>query len=81
MKNLIIVLEGIGLNLKNVAFFEIYLLHFDEDYSMMNAVYATYFDADKRCYMYMFMYICICMYIFMYPFMYISIYVYKYVYI
>mmetsp|Transcript_14366 Transcript_14366/g.13865 ORF Transcript_14366/g.13865 Transcript_14366/m.13865 type:complete len:136 (+) Transcript_14366:245-652(+) len=48
MKNLVVVLEGCGLTLNNVAFVKIYLLHFDEDYSKMNEVYATYFDADKR---------------------------------
>lgn len=48
MKNLITVLEGCGLSLKNVAFVKIYLLHFDEDYQKMNDVYASYWSADKR---------------------------------
>jgi enamine deaminase RidA (YjgF/YER057c/UK114 family) len=82
MKNLMIVLEGIGLTLKNVAFVKIYLLHFDEDYSMMNEVYATYFDADKRCYICMCvcMYVCVCVCVCVYLCIYMYIYVYAYIY-
>ena len=40
MKNLVAVLSGCGLTLANVV-------HFDEDYERMNAVYATYFDPGR----------------------------------
>ena len=48
MKNLAMVLEGCGLGLPNVLSVRIYLLHFDEDYAAMNAVYASYFPPGKR---------------------------------
>jgi reactive intermediate/imine deaminase len=46
--NLRRVLEGIGLGLENVLQARVYLLHFDEDYARMNAVYATYFPPGRR---------------------------------
>lgn len=47
-KNLTTVLEGIGLGLGDVVAVRVYLLHFDDDYARMNAVYAGYFPADRR---------------------------------
>lgn len=46
--NLRRVLEGIGLDLANVVQARVYLLHFDEDYARMNAVYASYFEPGRR---------------------------------
>lgn len=48
MHNLQAVLTGCGLTLADVASVRIYLLHFDEDYARMNAVYATYFGEGRR---------------------------------
>ncbi len=48
MKNLDGVLKGCGLGLANVVQVRVYLLHFDQDYAAMNAVYASYFPAGKR---------------------------------
>jgi 2-iminobutanoate/2-iminopropanoate deaminase len=48
MKNLEGVLEGCGLGLPNVLQVRVYLLHFDEDYAAMNAVYASYFAPGQR---------------------------------
>jgi reactive intermediate/imine deaminase len=48
MANLCQVLDGVGLTLADVLVVRIYLLHFDEDYAAMNAVYATYFPAGRR---------------------------------
>ncbi len=48
MKNLEAVLKGCGLGLGNVLQVRVYLLHFDEDYAAMNAVYAGYFAPGKR---------------------------------
>jgi enamine deaminase RidA (YjgF/YER057c/UK114 family) len=48
MKNLSTVLNGLGLGLADVAAVRVFLLHFDEDYARMNAVYATYFPEHRR---------------------------------
>ena len=48
MHNLQAVLTGCGLTMADVASVRIYLLHFDEDYARMNAVYATYFAEGRR---------------------------------
>ena len=48
MKNLLAVLEGCTLGFDNVASVRIFLRHFDEHYERMNAVYATYFPAERR---------------------------------
>jgi 2-iminobutanoate/2-iminopropanoate deaminase len=48
MANLIAVLEGCGLTLGNVAAVRVFLRHFDEDYTRMNAVYAGYFPEGRR---------------------------------
>lgn len=47
MDNLIIVLEGLGLSLRNVAQARVYITHFDRDYDAMNNVYKTYFEEGK----------------------------------
>lgn len=48
MANLQRILEGVGLGLENVVAARVFLSRFDDDYRRMDAVYATYFDADKR---------------------------------
>ena len=48
MKNLETVLHGCGLGFEHVAAVRIFLRHFDDHYARMNAVYATYFPADRR---------------------------------
>jgi reactive intermediate/imine deaminase len=48
MKNLTMVLQGVGINLSYVVSVRIFLTHFYEDYEKMNAVYAGYFPANKR---------------------------------
>lgn len=45
--NLILVLEGIGLNLEHVVSARIFLTEFKRDYATMNAVYAAYFPPAK----------------------------------
>jgi reactive intermediate/imine deaminase len=47
MANLETVLRGIGLGLDNVMMARIYLTHFAEDYTAMNAVYRGYFPPDR----------------------------------
>jgi len=47
-RNLTTVLQGLGLGLGDVAAVRVYLLHFDEDYARMNAVYAGYFPEGRR---------------------------------
>jgi reactive intermediate/imine deaminase len=48
MKNLRTVLAGCGLDLAHVLQVRVYLLHFDADYTAMNAVYAEYFAPGRR---------------------------------
>jgi reactive intermediate/imine deaminase len=48
LRNLTAVLHGCGLGLEHVAAVRVYLRDFDADYDRMNAVYATYFAADRR---------------------------------
>ncbi|MFZ2649569.1 MAG: RidA family protein [Burkholderiaceae bacterium] len=48
MRNLQNVLRGCSLALANVVQVRVYLLHFDQDYAAMNAVYASYFPSGKR---------------------------------
>ena len=43
MDNLIIVLGGIGLDLKHAVSVRAFLTHFERDYAQMNAVYRSYF--------------------------------------
>ncbi len=48
MDNLIIVLEGLGLGLRQVVQARVYLTRFKADYAAMNTAYAAYFPADRR---------------------------------
>ncbi len=48
MRNLETVLRGIGLGLEHVLSVRVFLRHFDEDYDLMNAVYAGYFEPGRR---------------------------------
>jgi len=48
MKNLAIVLQGCGLDLSHVLSVRVFLLHFDDDYDAMNAIYASYFPPGRR---------------------------------
>lgn len=48
MRNLSRVLQGVELDLTSVLCARVYLTHFAEDYAAMNAVYASYFAADRR---------------------------------
>lgn len=48
MENLILVLNGVGLDLSHVVQARVYLARFKEDYASMNSVYASYFPADRR---------------------------------
>lgn len=47
MDNLIIVLNGLGLELRHVLSCRIYLTEFKRDYAAMNDVYKSYFPADR----------------------------------
>jgi reactive intermediate/imine deaminase len=48
MENLKIVLAGLGLGLDHIVCARVYLTDFAADYERMNAVYASYFPADRR---------------------------------
>jgi len=47
MDNLIIVLDGMGLTLANVAQARVYITEFERDYAAMNEVYQSYFETGK----------------------------------
>ena len=47
MDNLDRVLKGAGLSFTNVICVRIFLTAFERDYAAMNALYATYFAADR----------------------------------
>ena len=47
MDNLVIVLEELGLDLGHVVAARVFLTRFEEDYDAMNAVYRSYFAADR----------------------------------
>ena len=47
MDNLALVLDGLGLGLEHVVSAGVYLTHFDADFAAMNAVYRSYFPADR----------------------------------
>ena len=47
MDNLIIVLNGMDLELKNVAQARVYLTQFERDYATMNDTYQSYFEPGK----------------------------------
>jgi 2-iminobutanoate/2-iminopropanoate deaminase len=48
LDNLGIVLENLGLGLEHVVADRVFLTRFEADYEAMNAVYETYFPADRR---------------------------------
>lgn len=48
MQNLRTVLQGVGVGFENVVCVRVFLTHFEEDYSKMNRIYASYFSEDKR---------------------------------
>jgi enamine deaminase RidA (YjgF/YER057c/UK114 family) len=48
MDNLRRVLAGLGLGFEHVLQARVFLTHFERDYAAMNAVYASYFPADRR---------------------------------
>ena len=48
MENLKLVLAGLKLDLSHVIQARVYLTNFKDDYARMNAVYASYFPADRR---------------------------------
>ena len=48
MENLKLVLAGLKLDLSHVIQARVYLTDFKNDYARMNAVYASYFPADRR---------------------------------
>lgn len=48
MRNLEIVLAGLGLGLEHVIQMRVFLTHFDRDYAEMNAAYAAWFPEDRR---------------------------------
>lgn len=47
MDNLKIVLAGVDLGLEHVVQARVYLTDFERDYAAMNAVYSSYFPADR----------------------------------
>jgi reactive intermediate/imine deaminase len=47
MDNLVLVLEGLGLSLANVTMARVYLTAFERDFEAMNAIYRSYFPADR----------------------------------
>ena len=48
MRNLTIVLAGLGLDLAHVVSARVFITRFEEDYAAMNEVYASYFPPDRR---------------------------------
>jgi reactive intermediate/imine deaminase len=48
MDNLARVLKGCGLSFANVVSVRVFLTDFNGDYATMNAIYETYFPADRR---------------------------------
>lgn len=47
MDNLVLVLEGLGLDLEHVISARAFLTEFERDYATMNDVYRSYFPADR----------------------------------
>jgi reactive intermediate/imine deaminase len=47
MDNLILVLNGVGLGLKDVASVRVFLTQFERDYGPMNVVYSNYFAPER----------------------------------
>lgn len=48
MDNLGLVLREIGLGFEHIVQARVFLTDFERDYAAMNAVYASYFPADRR---------------------------------
>src|ERR671918_3172014 len=48
MDNLKIVLSGVGLGLEAAVVARVFLTRFEEDYAVMNRVYADYFPEGRR---------------------------------
>jgi len=48
MENLELVLKELGLSLEHVTSVRAFLTDFERDYEAMNAVYASYFPANRR---------------------------------
>ncbi len=48
MRNLEIVLKGVGLDLSHVVQMRAYLTEFERDYAVFNDTYASYFPQDRR---------------------------------
>jgi len=48
MRNLEIVLQGVGLDLRHVVQCRCYLTEFERDYAAFNETYQCYFPADRR---------------------------------
>ena len=48
MDNLKLVLSDVGLGLEHVVAARVFLTHFQQDYEIMNGIYASYFPADRR---------------------------------
>lgn len=48
LDNLALVLGELGLGFDHVTAARVFLTHFERDYATMNAVYASYFPADRR---------------------------------
>ena len=47
MDNLVLVLEGLGLGLEHIVAARVFLTRFKQDFAAMNAVYESYFPADR----------------------------------
>ena len=47
MDNLIIVLQGLGLDLQHVLSCRVYLTEFERDYELMNNTYQSYFSPNR----------------------------------
>ncbi len=47
MDNLVLVLRGVGLGLEHVVAARAFLTQFERDYAAMNAVYRSYFPAER----------------------------------
>ena len=48
MTNLRTVLQGVGVGFENVVSARVFLTHFEQDYDVMNRIYASYFPEGQR---------------------------------
>ncbi len=48
MRNLELVLKGVGLDLSHVVQMRAYLTEFDRDYAAFNETYQSFFPVDRR---------------------------------